>query len=298
MATCRFRHVEAGGQPRNKSKKSGVKGSVALLKESINLRCVSQYSYPRKSFPREQRRLGSKHTVKFSKGTWHRVKFWERKSPWQGIMQKCEPHERNPCTQVCGKDTRRNLAPRKMRPQSSMGLGENIYKLQNADKATFYFTLLCKPSQRRRPLQNLQSTKDLSADETETLLRSRMPTTVVTANGEVQTNEEAQVHVHDFELFVTVQLLDDTLAVLSHGELCEEHGYTYEWASGQKPRLTKQGKNILCKTGNFVPFVVSLDCRPILVPVTPLHDRREWLEVITDNLEDAEVHAPAHSAHD
>ena len=39
------------------------------------------------------------------------------------------------------------------------------------------------------------------------------PTTVVTANGEVQTNDEAQVYVLD--LFVTMQLLDDTAAVLS-----------------------------------------------------------------------------------
>ena len=63
------------------------------------------------------------------------------------------------------------------------------------------------------------------------------PTTVVTANGEVQTNEEAQVYVHDLDLFVTVQILDDTFAVLSLGKLCEEHGYSCEWASGQKPHL-------------------------------------------------------------
>ena len=66
------------------------------------------------------------------------------------------------------------------------------------------------------------------------------PTTVVTANGEVQTNEEAQVYVHDLDLLVTVQILDDTPAVLSLGKLCEEHGYTYEWASGQKPHLNRQ----------------------------------------------------------
>ena len=33
---------------------------------------------------------------------------------------------------------RRNLAPRKICSQSSMRLGENIYKLKNAEKATFY----------------------------------------------------------------------------------------------------------------------------------------------------------------
>ena len=38
------------GSPAKKSKKSGVKGSVALLKESIQLGCASHDSYPRKSF--------------------------------------------------------------------------------------------------------------------------------------------------------------------------------------------------------------------------------------------------------
>ena len=68
------------------------------------------------------------------------------------------------------------------------------------------------------------SKKDLSSDELDTLRRSRTPTVVVTANGEVQTNEEAQVHVHDLDLFVTVQLLEETLAVLSLRKLCEDHG--------------------------------------------------------------------------
>ena len=56
---------------------------------------------------------------------------------------------------------------------------------------------------------------------------------------------------------MTVQLLEDTSAVLSKGKRCEEHGYTEdEWASGRKPHLTKDGKKILCKTENYVPLVV------------------------------------------
>ena len=51
---------------------------------------------------------------------------------------------------------------------------------------------------------------------------------MVTANGEVQTHEEAQVYVHDHGLFVTAQILEDTPAVLSLGELFEEHGYPNE----------------------------------------------------------------------
>ena len=133
------------------------------------------------------------------------------------------------------------------------------------------FVLLLKPGQCRRPLRKDQrsenswstpehqctlSKKDVSSDELETLERSRNPTTVVTATGEVQTNEEARVYVYDLDLFVSVQLFEDTPAVLSLGKLCEEHGYTYEWASGQKPHLTKQGKKILFKTEKFIPLVV------------------------------------------
>ena len=78
----------------------------------------------------------------------------------------------------------------------------------------------------------------------------------IQTNGEVQTDEEAQVYVHDIDLFLTVQILDDTPAVLSLCKLYEEHGYTYEWQSGQKPQLTKQEKKIMYKTDNFVPLVM------------------------------------------
>ena len=66
------------------------------------------------------------------------------------------------------------------------------------------------------------SKKDLSSTELDTLRKSRNPTTVISADGEVQTSEEAQVHVHNLELFVTVQILDDTPAVLSLGKLREK----------------------------------------------------------------------------
>ena len=48
---------------------------------------------------------------------------------------------------------------------------------------------------------------------------------MVTASGEVQTNDEGQENVYDLDLFVTVQLLEETPAVLSLGKLCEERGY-------------------------------------------------------------------------
>ena len=49
------------------------------MKESIQLGCVSLDSYPRKSILREQGKLGSNRTVKFTNDTWHEIKNLERK---------------------------------------------------------------------------------------------------------------------------------------------------------------------------------------------------------------------------
>ena len=68
-------------------------------------------------------------------------------------------------------------------------------------------------------------------------------------------NRRNTLYVHDLGLFVTVQVLDETPAVLSLGKLCEDHGYSYEWVSGQKPLLTEV-KTITCKIDNHVPPVV------------------------------------------
>ena len=57
-------------------------------------------------------------------------------------------------------------------------------------------------------------------------------------------------------IFFTVQLLEDTPAVVSLGKLCKEHGCTHEWPSGGEPRLTKHGNQTFCRTENFVPPAV------------------------------------------
>ena len=54
------------------------------------------------------------------------------------------------------------------------------------------------------------SKKDFDSAELETMRTSRSPTTVMTANGEVQTREEATVFVKELDLFVTVLLLEET----------------------------------------------------------------------------------------
>ena len=100
------------------------------------------------------------------------------------------------------------------------------------------------------------SKKDLSDAEMDTLTKSCSPTMVITANGEVQTHEEAIVYVKELDMFLTLKVLENTPAVLSLGKLCDENGYSYEWINGQKPHLIKDGIRIICNTENFVPIVV------------------------------------------
>ena len=100
------------------------------------------------------------------------------------------------------------------------------------------------------------SKKDLSSAEMDTLTKSCSPTIVITANGEVQTHEEAAVYVKELDIFLTMKVLENTPAFLSLGKLCDEHGYSCEWINGQKPHLIKNGIRIQCNTENFVPIVV------------------------------------------
>ena len=59
--------------------------------------------------------------------------------------------------------------------------------------------------------------RDVNSAELETMRTSRSPTTVMTANGEVQTGEEGTVYVKEWDLFVTDMLLEETPPVLSLG---------------------------------------------------------------------------------
>ena len=117
---------------------------------------------------------------------------------------------------------------------------------------------------------HMMSRKDLNSAELETLTKSCSPTIVITANGEVQTHEEATVYVKELDIFLTMKVLEDTPADLSVGKLCDEHGYSYEWINGQKPHLIKNGN-----TENFVPIVVlglstsSASSLPTSTPMTP-----------------------------
>ena len=153
--------------------------------------------------------------------------------------------------------------------EAAWKLAKSVLKLKEKTKATFFSPSenRCLPASTLKPEErefvvdssasmHMISKKDLSEAEMDTLTKSCSPTIVITANGEVQTHEEATVYVKELEKFFTMKVLEDTPAVLSPGKLCDEHGYSYEWITGQKPHLIKNGIRIICNTENFVPVVV------------------------------------------
>ena len=119
----------------------------------------------------------------------------------------CEPQERSPCApKFEDRQQEETLQQERCVRREAWDLATHVHKLNNKDKATF-----CSPSEvwsltstifEERELvvdcrasMHVLSRKGLDAAELETVPVSRNPTTVITANEEVQTNEEATVHV-------------------------------------------------------------------------------------------------------
>ena len=160
---------------------------------------------------------------------------------------------------------------------------KNVLKLKEHERATFF-----SPSENRSlPASTIKaeerefvvdssasmhmiSRKDLNSAELETVTTSRSPMTIITANGGVQTNEEATVYVRELDIFLSVKVLEDTPAFLSLGKLCDEHGYSYEWINGQKTHislLTVFGYSAIRKTSFRSCFLVYQRVLPHACPL-------------------------------
>ena len=148
-------------------------------------------------------------------------------------------------------------------------LAKNIFKLKEKDKATFYspaeeWVLPAasteEPEEREfvgdcGASMHMVSKRDLDSAELETMRTSRSPTTVMTANGEVQTREEATENVKALDLFVTVMLLEETPQFFRSGSTVRIMGFLTTGPAVKK-HISKNGKSIDCNISNYVPFVV------------------------------------------
>ena len=101
---------------------------------------------------------------------------------------------------------------------------------------------------------------------------SRSPTSVMTANGEVHTREEATVYVKQLDFFFKVLLLEETPAGSFLGRTAKIMGTRITGKSGQNPYLIRNGKRIDCNVSNYVPFVV-----PGLSPTSPSFSSQEQI---------------------
>ena len=181
-----------------------------------------------------------------------------------------EPHQRTPTLQKFEDRSQEETEWQEQGArEAAWKLAKSVLKLKEHERATFFSPSenRCLPASNLKPEErefvvdtdtsmNMISKKDLNDAEMDTLTKSCSPTIVITANGEVQTHEEATVYVKELDIFLTMKVLEDTPAILSLGKLCNENGYSNEWINGQKPHLIKNGIRIPCNTENFVPIVV------------------------------------------
>ena len=180
-------------------------------------------------------------------------------NPSLGMICPGDPHQRNPnAPKFEVRSQEETEWQERCAREAAWRLAKNILKLKEKHETAFFSLsdTWCLPappvvkSEEREfavdsgASMHMISKKDLNSAELETVTTSRSPTTVTTANGEVQTSEEATVHVKELDKFLTLKVLEDTPAVLSLGKLCDEHGYSCEWINGQKPHLIKNGIRI------------------------------------------------------
>ena len=207
--------------------------------------------------------------VKFTRAIARHTKIRDQ-NPSLGYVCPGEPHERSP---NASKFEDRSKEETEWQEQgarkAAWKLAKRVLNLKEHERATFFSPSenWCFPASNLKleerdfvvdsgASMHMISKKDLNSTEKDTLTKSCSPTIVISANGEVQTHEEATVYVKELERFLTVKVLEDTPPVLSLGKLCDENGYSCEWINGPKPHLIKNGIRIQCNTENFVPIVV------------------------------------------
>ena len=200
--------------------------------------------------------------VKFTKAIARHTKIRDQ-NPSLGYTCPGEPHERSPnAPKFEDRSQEETEWQEQGAREAAWKLAKSVLKLKEHERATFFSPSenRCLPASTLKPEErefvvdsgasmHMISKKDLSDAEMDTLTKSCSPTIVITANGEVQTHEEAIVYVKELDIFLTIKVLENTPAVLSLGKLCDEKGYSYEW-------INNNGIRIPCNTENFVPIVV------------------------------------------
>ena len=236
---------------------------------------------PPKSVLRKSTDMPKIQRVKFTKVFARHAKIWDQ-NPTLGYIYPCEPLDRSPNAPKFEDRSQEETGWQEQGArEAAWKLDKNVFKLKEHARAAFFSS----PENRCHLASTLKleerefvvdsgasmhmiSKKDLSEAEMDTLTKSCSPTIVITANGEVQTQEGAIVYVKELDMFLTMKVLENTPAVLSLWKLCDENGCSNEWINGLNHISLKTEIRIICNTENFVPIVVPGLSRSSLAPST------------------------------
>ena len=171
--------------------------------------------------------------VKFTKAI-ARHSFFRDQNPSLGYICPGEPHERSPnAPKFEDRSQEETEWQEQGAREAAWKLAQNVFKLKEQQRAAIFSPSKnrCLPASTLKPEErefvvdsgasmHMISKKDLSDAEMDTLTKLCSPTIVITANGEVQTHEEAIVYVKELDMFLTMKVLENTPAVLSLSESC------------------------------------------------------------------------------
>ena len=146
--------------------------------------------------------------VKFTKAIARHAKIRDQ-SPSLGLICPGEPHQRS---SNAPKFEDRSQEETEWQEQgareAAWKLAKSVSKLKEKNKLEERKFVVDSGAS-----MHMISKKNLTDAEMDTLTKSCSPTTVTTANGEVQTHDEATVYVKELEKFLTVKVLEDTPTV-------------------------------------------------------------------------------------
>ena len=131
---------------------------------------------------------------------------------------------------------------------------------------------------------HLVDSRTLSKQERSTIYKNSDPISIQTANGDVIVDSKVKIFVRELGLHVCAYLHEDTVAVLSLGMLCDEHGYTYNWKPLTWPTLTKGRQVVTCQPHCNVPFIYT-NC---LAGGDPTATTETIEEIVADEMKGAE----------
>ena len=197
-----------GKVPSKKSKKNGDKSAVAMLKITRQLSSVFQDMEPPKSttiLRKSSNVLKPIRCVRFTKAVVRHANIRDQ-NPSLGMICPGDPRQRNP---NAPKFEDRSQEETEWQEQSAREaawrLAKSVLKIKEEKKSNILVTIenrcllasSLKPEEREFVVDSgasmhMISKKDLNSAEMDTLTMSRSPTTLITANGEVQTHEEAR----------------------------------------------------------------------------------------------------------